>query len=208
MATTLTSSIKFSASVFMIFSMAITDNANASGSGRASVTNLMLEACKNASGYTRDSELNVTQEFCLSALQSNNRSVDARDHLELVLITIDILKDRLTTANHNVEKMLQNAKKGTVTIRDLYLCKVYYDTTTRIINICDSMFMDYGGDKGELEPFELPRCVDRVGFPIDECRSNLSIEKPKADALIIENFEMTMLVNLAYALLAPYDDAY
>ncbi|KAF7046327.1 hypothetical protein CFC21_055359 [Triticum aestivum] len=208
MATTLISSIIFSASLFVIFSMAITAKANDSGSGRAKVTNLMLEACKNASGYSRDFELHVTQEFCLSTLQSSNRSVDARDHLDLVLIAIDILKDRLNTANHNVEKMLQNAKKGTVKIRDLYLCKVYYDTTTRIINICDSMFTDYRGDKGELQPFELLRWVDRVGFPIDGCMSNLSIEKPRADSLINENFEMAMLVNLGYALLAPYDDSY
>ncbi|KAI4974468.1 hypothetical protein ZWY2020_047748 [Hordeum vulgare] len=52
METTLMSSIKFSASVFMIFYMAITAKANDSGSARANVTNLMLEACKNASGYT------------------------------------------------------------------------------------------------------------------------------------------------------------
>ncbi|SPT18114.1 unnamed protein product [Triticum aestivum] len=206
MATTLKSSIIFSASVFMLLSMAITAKANVSSGARAKVTNLMMQACRNASAYSRDGDLrSVTQEFCLSTLQSNDRSVDAKDHLELVLITIDILKGRLTTATRNVEKMLEYSKKGTMTARDLSLCNEHYDTTVKIINMCDAMVMDYRADKGGIKPFQLPRCVDRAGFPVYDCRIIMLIDMPWADALINENVEMTMLVNLNYALLAPYD---
>lgn len=204
MTTTLTTSIAFSAILFILLSVAITGEANDSSSGGARVTNLMVEACKNTSGYRRGLA-NVTQEFCLSTLQSDNRSVEAKDHLKLVLIAIDILKGRLTTAKHNVEKMLQNAKKGTVTMRDLSFCKVYYDTTMRIINICDDMVTDFRGDKGRLKSFELPRCVDRAGYPVDECWFDLHFDMPWADALISENREIGMLVSLDYALLEPYD---
>ncbi|KAM3206482.1 hypothetical protein ACQJBY_061916 [Aegilops geniculata] len=204
MKTTLTTSIAFSAILFILLSMANTGEANDSGNGGARVTNLMVEACKNASGYRRGLA-NVTQEFCLSTLLSDNRSVEAKDHLELVLIAIDILKGRLTTAKHNVEKMLQNAKKGTVPMRDLTLCKVYYDTTMRIINICDAMVTDFRGDKGMINSFELPRCVDKAGYIVDECWFDLQFDMPWAEALINENDAIGLLVSLDYALLAPYD---
>ncbi|KAI4974462.1 hypothetical protein ZWY2020_047742 [Hordeum vulgare] len=202
--TTTTTSIFFSAILFSLLSVAITGETIESGSGGARVTNLIVEACKNASGYRRG-VTNFTQEFCLSTLQSDNRTVEAKDHLELVVIAIDILKDRLTTANHNIDKMLQNAKKGTVPMRDLSCCKVYYDTTMRIINICDYMITDFRGHKGRLKSLELPRCVDRAGYPVDDCWSDLEYNMPWADALIRENLEIAVLVSLDYALLAPYD---
>ncbi|KAF7092893.1 hypothetical protein CFC21_095344 [Triticum aestivum] len=131
MTTTMTTTISFSTILFILLSVAITAQTNDSGSGMARVTNLMVEACKNASSYHRELKT-ITHEFCLSTLRSDNRSVEAKDHLELVLVAIDILKGRLTTANHNIEKMLEKAKNGTVAMRDLSTCKVYFDTTMRI----------------------------------------------------------------------------
>ncbi|MBC2899727.1 hypothetical protein CFC21_112550 [Triticum aestivum] len=204
MTTTMMTTISFSAILFILLSVAITAETNDSGSGMARVTNVMVEACKNASGYHRELKT-MTHEFCLSTLRSDNRSVEAKDHLELVLVAIDILKGRLTTANHNIEKMLEKAKNGTVPMRDLSICKVYYDTTMRIVNICDDMVKDFRGDKGRLKSFELPRCVDRAGYPVDECWFGLQFDMPWADALMSENREIDMVVNLDYAFLAPYD---
>lgn len=204
MATTLRSSIFFYAIVFILLSLTITAKANESSTSRAKVTDVMVEACKNASGYSRDLHI-VTLELCLSTLQSDNRSLKAKDHLELVLISFDIFKGHLSIANHHIEKMLQNATKGTIMMRDLSLCKLYYDTTVRIINMCDAMVTNYHGEKGVLKPFELPRCVKKAGFQVDDCGFRLDNDKPWADALINENEQMSVLVNLDYALLARYD---
>ena len=102
-------SIFFSVIVFMLLSNAITTQAGGSGGGKPKATSLVVEACKNASGETQDPD--VTKEFCLSTLQSDKRSAEAKDLPGLVLVSIDILKGRVTDASVKVKKMLRNAKK-------------------------------------------------------------------------------------------------
>ncbi|KAF7046314.1 hypothetical protein CFC21_055347 [Triticum aestivum] len=205
MATRSTTTVVLYTIVCMLLSVVVAAQANDFGGGKLKETNLMVEACKNASSYSLNPD-NVTQEFCLSTLQSNNRSFEAKDLNSLVLITIDILKGRITPARGKVEKMLQNAKKGTVTMRALSFCKLDYDGMVRVLNICDAMIRDYHGDNSGLPSFELPRCVERVMIPAENCGSELDRDMPGAEALVNENAELVMLVNLNYALLAQYDD--
>ncbi|XBI76773.1 hypothetical protein VPH35_069968 [Triticum aestivum] len=194
MATMSTTPIALYAIISMLLSMAITAQANDIGSGKPKETDPMVEACKNASSYSFNLD-NVTHEFCLSTLRSDNRSFKAKDHNNLVLIAIDILKGRIPTASSKW-------------MRALSFCKLDYDVMVRILNICDAMIRDYHGCNGRLgglQSFELPRCVERAVLPAENCGSELERDMPGAEALVNENVELVMLVNLNYALLAPYD---
>ena len=79
--------IFFSTIIFMLLSA----QASGSDSGKPKVTKLMVEACKKALINNPYNE-SVTQEFCSSTLQSNNRSAEAKDLPDLVLVTVDIFK--------------------------------------------------------------------------------------------------------------------
>uniref|UniRef100_N1R2Y5 Pectinesterase inhibitor domain-containing protein n=2 Tax=Aegilops tauschii TaxID=37682 RepID=N1R2Y5_AEGTA len=195
-------SIVFSMIVFLLLSNAITTQAGTSGSGKPKATSLIVEACKNASGKSQDT--GVTKEFCLSTLQLDSRSAKAKDLRDLVVISIDILKGRVSDAGVKVKKMLQNAKKGTLTMHALSICELQYEKVVSTLNICQAMIRDHQGDKGDLKSLGLLHCVDMTGETIKECENELG-DVRGAEALLSENEGLRILANLNRALVAPYD---
>ncbi|KAF7046313.1 hypothetical protein CFC21_055346 [Triticum aestivum] len=186
--------------IFMLLSMIVSAQAGSSGSGKPKATDLMVEACKNASiDYYIAT---VPQEFCLLTLQSDKRSTNAKDLHDLVFIAIDITKARVIAASGMVKKMLQNAKKGTVTMRVLTLCEVDYEQMASILNICDAMIKDYQGYKGEMRSHELAGCVAEAYSPAAYCQTELN-DAPKEVALVKENAELQMLVHMSANFLEP-----
>ncbi|XP_020148458.1 uncharacterized protein [Aegilops tauschii subsp. strangulata] len=202
MATMAPTSIVFSMIVFLLLSNAITTQAGTSGSGKPKATSLIVEACKNASGKSQDT--GVTKEFCLSTLQLDSRSAKAKDLRDLVVISIDILKGRVSDAGVKVKKMLQNAKKGTLTMHALSICELQYEKVVSTLNICQAMIRDHQGDKGDLKSLGLLHCVDMTGETIKECENELG-DVRGAEALLSENEGLRILANLNRALVAPYD---
>ncbi|KAF7076624.1 hypothetical protein CFC21_081249 [Triticum aestivum] len=195
-------SIFFSVIVFMLLSNAITTQAGGSGGGKPKATSLVVEACKNASGETQDPD--VTKEFCLSTLQSDKRSAEAKDLPGLVLVSIDILKGRVTDASVKVKKMLRNAKKGTMAMHALSICELQYENVVSTLNICQAMIKDHQGDKGILQSLRLPHCVDIACDTSNECQTDLE-DVPGTEALQIDNERLRILFNLNAALVVPYD---
>ncbi|KAF7076625.1 hypothetical protein CFC21_081250 [Triticum aestivum] len=202
MATMAPTSIVFSVVVFLLLSNAITTQAGGSGSGKPKATSLIVEACKNASGESQDT--GVTKEFCLSTLQLDSRSAKAKDLCDLVVISIDILKGRVSDAGVKVKKMLQNAKKGTLTMYALSICELQYEKVVSTLNVCQAMIRDHQGDKGDLKSLGLLHCVDMTGETIKECENELG-DVRGAEALLRENEGLRILANLNRALVAPYD---
>ncbi|XBI04842.1 hypothetical protein VPH35_133078 [Triticum aestivum] len=191
--------IVLSTIIFFLFSA----HASGSNSGKPKATKLMLEACKKASINNPYNE-SVTQEFCLSTLQSDNRSAEAEDLRDLVLITVDIFKSRVTAASGKIKQKLQDAKKGTVAMHVLSYCEVEYEDVLRRLNVCHGLIKDYQGDKSGQQFLHLPDCVDMNYNPIVMCWLELP-DMPGAEALIKENEELYMLVILNNALLISYD---
>uniref|UniRef100_A0A453QEQ1 Pectinesterase inhibitor domain-containing protein n=2 Tax=Aegilops tauschii TaxID=37682 RepID=A0A453QEQ1_AEGTS len=193
-------SIIFPIIVFVLLSTNIPTQASDSGSGNSKATNLMVEACKNASinSYIKT----VPEEFCLSTLQSDIRSIKAKDLHDLVLIAMDITKGRLTSASGMVKKMLQNAKKGTVRMRVLRFCEVDYEEMASILNICDAMIRNYQGYKGNMRFQELASCVNDAYDPAGACEEELQ-DMPEEAALFKENTELQMLVWMGTNFLVP-----
>ncbi|KAM3196635.1 hypothetical protein ACQJBY_072373 [Aegilops geniculata] len=200
MATMPPTSIAFSAIVFMLLFTATATQANGSVSGKPKATDLIVEACKNASDYW----LNITEAFCLSTLQSDNRSAKAKNLLDLVLVSIDIFKGHVTKVGVDVKKMLQNAKKGTIMMHALRFCVVDYETVLSTLNICEAIIREYQAEKGGMKSSNMPQCVDLAKHTLNECLSELA-DMPWAKALIKENEELRMLVYLNTNLLAPYN---
>ncbi|KAF7092892.1 hypothetical protein CFC21_095343 [Triticum aestivum] len=195
-----TTSIIFPIIVFMLLSTTIPTQASGSGSGNSNATDLMVEACKNASinSYIKT----VPKNFCLSTLQSDIRSIKAKDLHDLVLIAMDIIKVRLTSASAMVKKMLQNAKKGTVRMRVLRFCEVDYEEMASILNICDAMIRNYQGYKGNMRFEELASCVFDAYHPAGACEDELQ-DMPEEAALFKENTELQMLVRMGSNFLVP-----
>nr|BAK05823.1 predicted protein [Hordeum vulgare subsp. vulgare] len=194
-------SIVFFLIVFMLLSSAIaTQAAGGSGPSKPKATSLMVEACKNASGESDDPD--VTQELCLSTFQSDNRSAEAKDLPGLVLVSIDILKGRVTDADVKVKRMLQTSKKGTVAMYALSICEVQYENAVRTLNICQAMIKDHPA--GHLQSMHLPRCVDAADYNAIECRINLE-NVPGVEPLLTDNERLHILFNLNLALVAPYN---
>ncbi|XBI34236.1 hypothetical protein VPH35_120070 [Triticum aestivum] len=158
-----------------------------SDTGKPKATKLMVEACKKALINNPYNE-SVTQEFCSSTLQSDNRSAEAKDLRDLVLVTVDIFKSCITAASGKVKQKLQDAKKGTVAMHILSYCEVEYED------------VDYQGDKSGQQFLHPPDCVDMKYGPIVMCWYQL-LDMPGAEALIKENDELVMLVILNNALL-------
>ncbi|KAI4974476.1 hypothetical protein ZWY2020_047756 [Hordeum vulgare] len=146
----------------------------------------------------------VPQEFCLSTLQSDNRSIEAKDLHDLVFIAMDITKGRVTAANNKVKKMVQNTQKGTVTMHVLTFCEVYYEELAGMLNVCDAMIKDYPGYKGQMRSEELALCVSTGYYSIIYCGDELH-HMPKAEALMKENDELKMLVKMSANFLVPLE---
>ncbi|XBI76775.1 hypothetical protein VPH35_069970 [Triticum aestivum] len=168
-----TTSIIFSGIVFMLLSTTIYAQASGYSSSKRKPSDLMVEACKNASIYIYIRA--VPQEFCLSTLQSDSRSTEAKDLHDLVLIAVDITKSRITAASGTVKKMLQNAKKRTVAMRVLSFCVVDYEEMVSILN---------------------------VSGPAGYCENDLD-DMPKEVALLKENVELQMLLHMCANFLEP-----
>ncbi|KAF7046429.1 hypothetical protein CFC21_055457 [Triticum aestivum] len=213
MATSHMITIVFSAIVFMLLSPAIAAQSSGDVGGKKPKPNdFMVEACKNASAnslvYDEGSN-NVTQEFCISTLRSDNRSADAKNLRDLALIPVDILKERVVIAGGNVKEMLHKTKNSTSPMaRNLRICELGYGATVGMLNLCGTFLRDYEGDNtsedydGPLS-FELYDCVDDLNV-CDYCGRDTLLRMPGAEALVREKDEVHMLINLGMALLSPY----
>ncbi|KAM3259319.1 hypothetical protein ACQJBY_050861 [Aegilops geniculata] len=205
----------FSTIVIMLLSSAITAQSSADVGGKPKPTDFMVGACKNASNFSRgytEGYNYVSQEFCISTLQSDNRSANAKNLRDLALIPVDILKERVVIAGGNVKKMLHNTKNSTSsTARHLRICELNYAATASILNFCDALMRDYQGERstghdndGPLSS-KLPECVDKVYEVSSYCALAL-LAMPGVEALVKERHQLDMLIDLSMALLAPYKD--
>ncbi|KAI4974467.1 hypothetical protein ZWY2020_047747 [Hordeum vulgare] len=195
-----TTSIMFSGIFFVLLSTTISTQASSSSSSKGKATDLMVETCENASIYSYIRP--VPQEFCLSTLLSDNRSTEAKDLHDLVLISIDITKGRITAASSMVKKMLQDVKKRTVAMRVLSFCEVDYEEMVSILNVCHAMTKDYLGYNSEMRSHELALCVAEAYSPAGYCENELD-DMPTEVALLKENVELQMLVYMSANLLEP-----
>ncbi|XBI34247.1 hypothetical protein VPH35_120081 [Triticum aestivum] len=186
MARTQMDTIIFSAIVFMLLFVTTTAQASGSGGAKPKATDLVIEVCKNAT---------------LNNANSDNRSAEAKELRDLLQVTVDILRGRVTTTSSKVKKMLENTKKGTVPMRVFSLCEVDYDTMVSVINICDAIIKDYQRDEGRQWSKELVRWMDMARDHVNECISEL-VDMPAVGALVNENNELGMLVKLNTALVA------
>ena len=115
---------------------------------------------------------------------------------------MDIMKVRITAASGMVKKMLQNAKKGTVTKRVLTFCEVDYEELASILNVCDAMIKDYPGYKGEMRSHELALCVHTTYYLVSYSQDELH-DMPKEVALTKETAKLEMLVEMSANFLVP-----
>ncbi|KAM3277124.1 hypothetical protein ACQJBY_045127 [Aegilops geniculata] len=207
----------FSTIVIMLLSSAIAAQSSGDVGGKPKPTDFVVGACKNASNFSpgyNDGYNYVSQEFCISTLQSDNRSANAKNLRDLALIPVDILKERVVIAGGNVKKMLHNTKNSTSsTARHLRICELDYAATASVLTFCDALMRDYQGERtddhendGPLS-FELPECVDQANEVSGYCGLAF-LDMPGAEALVKESNELSMLINLSIALLAPYKDRY
>ncbi|XP_044950049.1 uncharacterized protein LOC123399727 [Hordeum vulgare subsp. vulgare] len=202
MATMASTSIVLSVIVFLLLLSAITSQADGSGGGKPKATGLIVEACKNASD--KNENMGVTQEFCLSTLQSDNRSAEAKDLPGLLFVSLDILKGRVIDAGVKVKKMLQNAKKGTVTMYALNICEVEYEKMVSRLNICQAVIKD-DKEGGLLSFRRLYHCVYMTDYNIQECGFELPNVRG-AEAVLSQNDGLHIELNLNTCLVALYYD--
>ncbi|VAI20445.1 unnamed protein product [Triticum turgidum subsp. durum] len=205
----------FSTIVIMLLSSAIAAQSSGDVGGKPKPTDFMVGACKNVSNFSRghnEGDKYVSQEFCISTLQSDNRSANAKNLHDLALIPVDILKERVVTAGGNVKNMLHNTKNSTSsTARHLRICELDYAATASILNFCDALMRNYQGERSaghdDDKPLfsKLPECVDKVYEVSSYCAIAL-LDMPGAEALLKESHQLDMLINLSIALLAPYKD--
>ncbi|KAI4974384.1 hypothetical protein ZWY2020_047664 [Hordeum vulgare] len=212
MATSHMTTTALSAIIFMLLSLAIAAQSRVDVGGKPKTTDFIVEACKNASNFSRgynEGYNYVTPEFCISTLQSDNRSAGAKDYRDLALIPVDILKERVVTAGGNVKKMLLNTKNSTsTTARHLRICELDYAATASNLNFCDALMRDYQGDRRSEDQdndgpreYELSECVENVIHVSGYCAFVLPA-MPGAEALAKESYELDMLMNLSFSLLS------
>ncbi|KAM3196630.1 hypothetical protein ACQJBY_072368 [Aegilops geniculata] len=205
MAIAQTTTILFSTITIMLFSSSIVAHTSGDVDGKPKATDFVTVACKNATA-NYDKEIHLTEKFCVSTLRSDKRSDKAKDLRDLALIGVDILKARVITANGKVQEMLHKAKTGTSMARRLTFCKLDYDVTVSITNICTALLKDFrgpnGGDNDGPPSFMLPQCVEQANTLSGYCGNEL-MDMP---ALFNENLDMSMLAHLNMALLEPYRD--
>ncbi|EMS46972.1 hypothetical protein TRIUR3_15003 [Triticum urartu] len=208
MAIAQTTTIFFSAITIMLFSSSVVAHTSGDVGGKPKAADFVTKVCKNATA-NYDEQIHLTEKFCVSTLWSDNRSEKAKDLRDLELIGIDILKARVVTTNGKVQEMLHKAKTGTSMARRLTFCKLDYDVTVSITNVCTALLKDYrgldGGDNDGPPSFMLPHCVEQVNTLSGYCGHEL-LDMPELHALFNENLDLSMLAHLNMALLAPYKD--
>ncbi len=208
MAVAQTTTIFFPAIIIVLFSSSIVAHTSDDVGGKPKAADFVTEACKNATA-NYDKEIHLTEKFCVSTLRSDKRSEKAKDLRDLVLIGVDILKARVIAANGKVQKMLHKAKTGTSMARRLTFCKLDYDVTVSITNVCTALLKDFrgpnGGDNDGPASFMLPQCVEQANTLNGYCGHEL-MDLPGLQALFNENLDMSMLAHLNMALLEPYRD--
>ena len=91
MARTPMDTVIFSAIVFILLFVTTTAQVSGSGGAKPKATDLMIEVCKNATLNNAYADP-VKEEFCLTTLQSDNRSAKAKDLRDLLQVTVDILR--------------------------------------------------------------------------------------------------------------------
>ncbi|KAM3206382.1 hypothetical protein ACQJBY_061836 [Aegilops geniculata] len=208
MAIAQTTTIFFSAIIILLSSSSIAAHTSVDVGGKPKAADFVTKACKNATA-NYDKEIHLTEKFCVSTLRSDKRSQKAKDLRDLALIGVDILKARVVAANGKVQEMLHKSKTGTSMARRLTFCKLDYDVTVSITNICTALLKDFrgpnGGDNDGPASFELPQCVEQANTLSGYCGHGL-LDMPELHALFNENLDLSMLAHLNMALLEPYRD--
>ncbi|VAH10063.1 unnamed protein product [Triticum turgidum subsp. durum] len=208
MAIAWTTTIISSTIIIMLFSSATTAQTNNDNGGKPKRTHFIVEACKNASINSSEYR-HVTKEFCVSTLQQDKRSDEAKDLHDLALIGVDILKGHIIAASGKVKEMMHSAMNGTSTAQRLRLCEMDYDAAVTILKVCNTMLKDYRGPKGgeKVGPpsFYLPDCVDKASGFVNYCEHEL-VDMPGQEALYKESIELCKLGDLNVALMQPYWD--
>ncbi|KAM3206386.1 hypothetical protein ACQJBY_061840 [Aegilops geniculata] len=200
METVQTTSLEFSGIVIILLSMAIT--AQASDTKPLS-SGIMLEACKNVSSDFF--KVRFTYDFCVSTLQSDKRSTDAKDYRILALVAVDSMKPKATAVTAKVENLIHGATKDKLATRALGFCRVDYGGIVSTLEICHDILQSFVIRKGNEgpTPFDLPDCIAKTTKSINDCADKTEFTSV-SKGLMKEYEELSMMASLSSSLLHLY----
>lgn len=200
METVQTTSLAFSGIVIIVLSMAITAQA---ADTKPISSAIMLEACKNVSSDFF--KVRFTHDFCVSTLQSDNRSTDAKDYRILALVAVDAMKPQATATMAKVENLIHGATKDKFATRALGFCRVDYGGMVSTLEICHDIIQSFHIPKGNEgpTPFDLPNCVEKTTSAIKDCADKIQFTSV-SEGLTKEYEELAMLASLSSSLLLLY----
>ncbi|KAL6846326.1 hypothetical protein ACP4OV_023774 [Aristida adscensionis] len=109
---------------------------------KATVDDLVVEACKKLSNGLLSNWLHFDEESCVSVLRSDKRSAAAKDHGDLVLIAFDLLDHNSNAMALKIKGILQGIKVHNWTQRKLQYCAADYGEILTGIPVCRDMFLE------------------------------------------------------------------
>uniref|UniRef100_A0A8I6YG48 Pectinesterase inhibitor domain-containing protein n=1 Tax=Hordeum vulgare subsp. vulgare TaxID=112509 RepID=A0A8I6YG48_HORVV len=190
-------SLAFSGIVIILLCTTITAQA---ADTKPVASGIILEACKNVSSDSF--KVRFTHDFCVSTLQPDNRSADAKDYRILALVAVDAMKSQATAVTAKVEKLIQGATKDKIATRALGFCRVDYSGMVSTLEICHDIIQSFEIRKGNEgpTPFLLIGCIEKTTKAINDCADKTEFASISV-GLMKEYEDLSMFANLSSSLL-------
>ncbi|VAI68690.1 unnamed protein product [Triticum turgidum subsp. durum] len=200
METVQTTSLAFTGIVIILLSMAITVQASDT---KPMSSGIMLEACKNVSSDFF--KVRSTYDFCVSMLQSDKRSTDAKDCRILALVAVDAMKPQATAVMAKVDNLIHGATKDKLATRALGFYRVDYSGMVSTLEICHDIIQNFEVRKGNEgpTPYDMPDCIAKTTKALNDCANKTEFTSV-SEGLSKEYEELSMMISLSSSLLHLY----
>ena len=169
--------------------------------------NLVVEACKNMSSDLLLKSVHFDEERCVSVLHSNNNSMVAKDHGDLVVVALDILDNCTNTVATKIDDILRGLSVHNKAWRAFKWCSADYGEMVRRLPVCRDFFLDVkplGKKTPRSEAMDVLICLDGLGEKSRDCAillaNNLDFDKTE------EFYDNTRYINLAWGLIVMATD--
>jgi len=186
--------------------------AEAAGAGSQKDTgikanSLVVDACKNMSSDLLLNTVHFDEERCVSVLHSNNQSMVAKDHGDLVVVALDILDNRTNTVATKIDDILRGLTVRDKAWRAFKWCSADYGEMVRRLPVCRDFFLDVkpmGKKTPRSEAMDVLTCLDGLGEKSRDCAillaNNWDFDKTE------EFYDNTRYINLAWGLIVMATD--
>ena len=186
--------------------------AEAAGAGSQKDTgikanSLVVDACKNMSSDLLLNTVHFDEERCVSVLNSNNQSMVAKDHGDLVVVALDILDNRTNTVATKIDDILRGLTVRDKAWRAFKWCSADYGEMVRRLPVCRDFFLTVkplGKKTPRSEAMDVLTCLDGLGEKSRDCAillaNNWDFDKTE------EFYDNTRYINLAWGLIVMATD--